>query len=59
MFKITVIENQKDHKGNFFFGFVNVNGEDLTFETSKAAQAFIKKNLDFFSEFRSAFVTLA
>mgnify|MGYP003134698519 CR=1 FL=1 len=59
MFKITVIENQKDHKGNFFFGFVNDNGKDLTFETSEAAQAFIKEHSDFFSEFRSAFVTLA
>ena len=59
MFKITVIENQKDHNGNFFFGFVNVNGEDLTFETSKEAQAFIDENSDFISQFRSAFVTLA
>ena len=56
MFKIKLTEAVVDHKGDLFSGFANINGEDLTFDSFKAALEFMVANADFFSEFTSEVV---
>jgi len=59
MYKIQLVENKKNHKGNFYAGYANHAGVELTFSSAKLAQEFINDNPDFFESFKAVFITVA
>ena len=53
MYKIEVVENTKNHRGQVFHGNINIDGQDLVFLSVEEAQEFIDDHLEFMNEFES------
>ena len=59
MFKIKLIENEKDYKGNLFEGFANSNGKDLVFSSVELALEWMIENAEFIAEFNHSIIVKA